>query len=53
MSYVEIKVKDCYTTCFNGKIRRFLEISFLGPKIMHLTISTEAKDAVVVHFMTF
>ena len=30
MSYAVIKVQDCYYTCFNGKLRRFLEISFLA-----------------------
>ena len=29
MSYAEIKVQDYYNTCFNGKLRRFLEISFI------------------------
>ena len=32
MSYAEIKVQDCYNTCFNGKLSRFLEISFLAAK---------------------
>ena len=32
MSYAEIKVQDCYNTCFNGNLRRFLEISFLATK---------------------
>ena len=32
MSYAEIKVQDCYNTCFNGKLRRFLKISFLETK---------------------
>ena len=32
MSYTEIKVQDCYNTCFNGKLHRFLEISFLATK---------------------
>ena len=53
ISYAEIKVQDCYNTCFHGKLRRFLDISFWRPNAMHLIISTEANDAVIVHFMTF
>ena len=32
MSYAEVKVQDCYNNCFNRKLRRFLEISFLAIK---------------------
>ena len=32
MSYAEIKVQDCYNTCFNGKLCRFLKISSLATK---------------------
>ena len=32
MSYAEIKVQDCYNTCFNEKLRRLLEILFLVTK---------------------
>ena len=50
MSYAEIKIQDCYNTCFNGKLHRFIEISFLATTYHALNNKYRGKGCICCAF---